>query len=333
MKIVFFYNLRRLDIESQAEYDSESTIRNILNALQTIEGARVASLDVTGAGPEDIAVFLRVTQPDVVFSTVAGSRGRMREAVLPLLLETMGIPYVGSDAHTMTVTADKHLTKVCASSIGAPTPGWELVTEPLTYMPRLPPVILKPNYEGSSKGIDVSNVHGYEGPRLTEHSAQLLRDYPEGLLVESYVPGFDVTVPILLDRPLGVCALEMVGVDNAVYSYDLKHKNPDAVRVIYPATPDFLTRGQEEQIMVWSQRFCDLFRIKDLGRIDFRVAWGGAERPGGKIFLLEVNALPALDPDVSLFHLAEKTLGLSYNDVFRSLVMAAINRGPRHTAL
>ncbi len=58
------------------------------------------------------------------------------------------------------------------------------------------PVIVKPNFEGSSKGITQDSV--VEDPlRLHEVVREALSRYPAGLLVEEFVAGRDLTVPFL----------------------------------------------------------------------------------------------------------------------------------------
>src|SRR6476646_1286001 len=61
------------------------------------------------------------------------------------------------------------------------------------------PVRVKPNYEGSSKGIgDDAVVRDVK--TLAEVLPRALRSYPNGVLVEEFVPGTDVTVPFLEGR-------------------------------------------------------------------------------------------------------------------------------------
>src|SRR6185503_11487498 len=104
---------------------------------------------------------LEAFQPDLIFNTAEGRRGRAREAFYPGLFEELGFPYTGSDAWVLTVTLDKHLTKLHLAQHGIDSPRGRLVmprdlagpaglTDPLGVVY---PAIVKPNYEGSSKGI------------------------------------------------------------------------------------------------------------------------------------------------------------------------------------
>src|SRR5207302_2296947 len=98
-------------------------------------------------------------RPDLVFNIAEGTGiGRCREARVPAVLEMLGIPYTGSDPLTLAVTLDKEAAKRFAADAGVPVPRGVLVdrsaTDAAPALARLPmPVILKPAYEGSSKGI------------------------------------------------------------------------------------------------------------------------------------------------------------------------------------
>src|SRR5207247_7477045 len=58
------------------------------------------------------------------------------------------------------------------------------------------PAIVKPNYEGSSKGIgDESVVRDWKSMRALVE--KLVKQYPVGVLIEEFIPGVDVTVPFI----------------------------------------------------------------------------------------------------------------------------------------
>src|SRR5690606_17812117 len=58
------------------------------------------------------------------------------------------------------------------------------------------PVILKPNFEGSSKGITQDSI-AEDDATLEARLRELLPKYPSGILVEEFIVGRDVTVPFL----------------------------------------------------------------------------------------------------------------------------------------
>src|SRR5207245_5348622 len=157
-KTTMSHNLRLIAIEENAEFDSAETVGAIADAL-TAAGHDVEKIEVSGPASH-LAARIEAYAPDLIFNTAEGRRGRAREAFYPALFEELGFPYTGSDAYVLTVTLDKWMTKLLLAQRGLDTPRARLVTpdeyrrlrEPGTLGLALP-VIVKPNYEGSSKGI------------------------------------------------------------------------------------------------------------------------------------------------------------------------------------
>ncbi|MGH7440959.1 MAG: D-alanine--D-alanine ligase family protein, partial [Polyangiaceae bacterium] len=160
MRIALTHNLRISSSEEEAEFDTRETIGAIAGALERA-GHRVEPFDVTG--PASLLVTrLEAFAPDIAFNLAEGHRGKTRRAFYPALFEELGIPSTGSDAYTLCVTLDKALTKKQLAGWGVPSPRGRFVTRATLKnggLDELPfPVIVKPNFEGSSKGIGQDNV-------------------------------------------------------------------------------------------------------------------------------------------------------------------------------
>src|SRR5262245_5034243 len=202
MKIAFTHNLRLTDAEEEAEFDTAETVDAIAQGLAT-SGHEVEKIEVSGPASH-LAARLEAFGPDLIFNTAEGKRGRAREAFYPALFEELGYPYTGSDAYTLTVTLDKWLTKLVLSAQGVESPRGRLCTaRDLSEISRgdgslgVPlPAIVKPNYEGSSKGISDESV-ARDGRQLRATVTRMLEAYPQGVLIEEFIPGLDVTVPFL----------------------------------------------------------------------------------------------------------------------------------------
>ena len=65
--------------------------------------------------------------PDLVFNTAEGTRGRFREAFYPALFDRLGMPFTGSDAYTCALTLDKQATKLVLAQHGVPVAADRLV--------------------------------------------------------------------------------------------------------------------------------------------------------------------------------------------------------------
>jgi D-alanine-D-alanine ligase len=353
MKVAFTHNLRLTDVretEKEAEYDSAETVSAIAAAIEAA-GHEVEKVEVSGPASA-LLERLEAIDPDIIFNTAEGDttiRGRMREAFYPALFEELGIPFTGSDAYTNAITLDKWLTKLLVQKANIDTPRAVLVT-PRNFDNILErgaglafPVIVKPNHEGSSKGIynaEVARLGGMLGSSVLKEPRELaaalksaLRQYPDGVLVEEYIEGIDVAMGFIegvghdggLLTPVEV-SMESNGDSRDkpfnIYDYRLKNIDPGKVQYRCPAN---LPRDVAARVRTISMEAIKTLGLRDVCRLDYRVT------PEGRIFLLEANALPALNASSSLFA-ATAQVGLTYNATIASILNTAALRTGLATA-
>ena len=333
MKVAFTYNLRRTDSEEEAEFDTAETVDAIADAVEAA-GHEVDKIEVSGPAAT-LLERLEASDPDIIFNTAEGRGGRMREAFYPALFEEIGVPYTGSDAYTMAVTLDKWLTKLVLLRHGIDTPRGRLINVDnlATIAEQGPglafPVIVKPNYEGSSKGIADDSVANDFKELMTLLKAAV-KAYPDGVLMEEYIEGVDISVGFVngvgLDDGL-LAPVEFMFERSGrhgftVYDYVKKNVEPNAVRMRCPAT---VPRDVAARLRAISHDAIKGLGLRDIARLDFRVA------DDGRIYLLEANALPALSRGSSIFA-ATAQLGLSYDNTIAAVLNAAALRANVATA-
>jgi D-alanine-D-alanine ligase len=326
MRIALTHNLRLTDSEEEAEFDSRETIDVLTSALERL-GHRVERIEVSGPASRT-AARLEAFAPDLIFNTAEGRRGRFREAFYPALFDELGFPYTGSDAWVLAVTLDKALTKLMLGEHGVISPRGQFIEE--IGQLRLDgwrwPVIVKPNFEGSSKGITQESVIE-ERSRLRAFVERQLARFPAGVLVEEFIPGKDLTVAFLektAPERAGVLTPVEYLIDEAelskrryrIYDYDLKSVHFDAVSVRCPAQfpGHVLERAQEMARKAYKALGC-----RDLGRIDFRVA------EDGQVYFIEINALPSLEPGAGIYASAALE-GLHTDGVLAKVIESAVAR-------
>ena len=333
MKIAFTHNLRLTDSEEEAEFDSSDTVDAIAAALGSA-GHEVEKIEVSGPASHLVS-RLEASDPDLIFNTAEGRRGRAREAFYPALFEELGFPYTGSDAYVLTLTLDKWLTKLVLATHGVDSPRGRLVTPGelarvvdsgigLSY-----PVIVKPNYEGSSKGIGDEAV-ARDGKALATLLRRSLEAYPVGVLVEEFIAGTDLTVGFIEGSGSGaggeidhgiLAPVEYVVDPSArsrynIYDYRLKNVDPSKVQTRCPAD---IPRDVAARLKVISRTVYRQLGIRDVGRVDFRLG------EDGRIYLLEVNALPSLEKGAGLFAAAAHA-GMSYEVAITDIVASSMLR-------
>jgi D-alanine-D-alanine ligase len=326
MRLALTHNLRLTDSEDEAEFDTRETIDALTAALERL-GHRVERVEVSGPASRT-AARLEAFAPDLIFNTAEGRRGRFREAFYPALFDELGFPYTGSDAWVLAVTLDKSLTKLMLGEHGVISPRGQFV-EDLSAL-KLDgwrwPVIVKPNFEGSSKGITQESVIEDRGKLRAFVEKQLAR-FPAGVLVEEYISGRDLTVAflekaaperggVLTPVEYVIAEAEMAKRRYAIYDYDLKSVHYDAVSVRCPANfPDHvLERAQDLARRAYKALGC-----RDLGRIDLRVA------EDGQVYFIEINALPSLEPGAGIYAAAALE-GLHTDGVLARVIESAVAR-------
>ena len=326
MRIALTHNLRLSDSEEEAEFDTEETVNSLATALERL-GHRVERMEVSGPASPLVA-RLEAYAPDLIFNTAEGRRGRFREAFYPALFDELGIPYTGSDAYVLAVTLDKQLTKLVLRDHGIRTPGWQFIEKASDLKPEELhfPVIVKPNFEGSSKGITQDSI-AENVDSLRAKVASALEKYPAGVLVEEYIVGRDLTVPFLemvdndYDGVLSpveyVIAPEFTkGRKYAIYDYELKTKYDKAVTTRAPAA---ITPEMSERIRKTARTIFQKLDCRDLGRLDFRLSDAGIP------YFLEINALPSLEPGASIYTAAALE-GLHFDAVLGAVIQSAGRR-------
>jgi D-alanine--D-alanine ligase len=336
MRIALTHNLKIMGSPDEAEFDSPETIDAVAGALER-SGHEVERIEVSGPASRVIA-RLEALGPDLIFNTAEGHKGKTREAFYPALFDELGIPFTGSDAYTLGITLDKVLTKRILSAYGVPTPRARLVTRSTLESGALDdmtfPVIVKPNFEGSSKGISGAFSVCEDAYELAEVVDRQLGRFEAGLIVERYVRGVDVACAFVdgvgpdgvLDPVEYVIDPQHAGLYN-VYDYQLKNVHPDHVTI----RPAELPQAVLERIQSLSRRIVRALDIKDLGRCEFRVTPAAGAR-GYEVFFLEVDALPTLEPNAGVF-LAARRRGVDFDGVVRAIVKSACKRRGLHALL
>ena len=324
MRVGLSYNVKpaavpdHLPEDAFEEFDSEATVGHIRDAIAAL-GHDVLLL---GAGP-GIIDRLRRGSPDIVFNIAEGEGGRCREAHVPALLELLGIPYVGSDPLTLCVTLDKPVAKRLVASGGFATPGFrtyrsaEEVRDPgLAF-----PVIVKPAFEGSSKGVRLASKAG-SLPEAREMVAFVTETYRQEAIVEEFVSGPEVTVGILgngTPRVAGIMEIAPKTVPPEEFVYSLEVKRDWENRVEYRVPPPFPaeTLAAIERCAVGIYR---LLGCRDFSRIDFRL-----DRSMTPQFI-ECNPLPGLSPGYGDLPIMADRMGTPYRALVAEILSHALSR-------
>ena len=304
--------------DADAEYEPESTVVALEAALQRLghEPVRLGSAHELLARMPSLGV-------DAAVNIAEGARGRNREAYAPILLEMAEIPFLGSDALTLSLSLDKAWTKDLAIAAGVPTPPYRVYAAAHEIDPAdLPPfpLFVKPRYEGTAKGITAENkVSTVQA--LRARVAWSINTYRQDALVEAFIEGGgEFTVAVVGNDPpealpalqraveattrIGLHALERRGVPPQAWEYLLEG-------TLDPALETLL---QADALSMYHKLEC-----KDFARVDFRVD------ADGQPWFLEINPLPTFAPD-GTFAVVAELLGRPYPAFLAEVLARGLQR-------
>jgi len=310
------FNLKRNGGDAEAEFDTPATIEALKNAIESY-GHTVILLEAN----TDLPRRLTNTTPDIVFNVAEGFQGRGREAQVPALLELLGIPYSGSDPTTMCSCLDKGLTKLILRGAGIDTPEWQVLETGREKLKSLRyPLIVKPNAEGTSKGISPASVV-HDEPSARAAARILIERYGQPAIVEEYIAGREFTVGLLGERPPRVLPpLEIVFLradETPVYSYADKQQWMRDMRWDCPAT---LTPSELERIERVARDAYVALGCRDVARIDLRMAQDGT------VYVIECNPLPGLAPEWSDFSTISKAASMDFRALVGEILAGCVTR-------
>ncbi len=314
---------RRAVEDTLEEYDSPETVVIITAALES-GGHQVVRL----GGGEQFLDNIRGEKVDIVFN-IAEGRGnyRSREAQVPSVLEMLDIPYTGSDPQCLSICLDKPVTKKLVAAEGVSTPGWLLIKDEsemdsVTWG-RIPfPVIIKPAYEGSSKGIRLASL-AHDVRQAEEEVSRILADYRQPVMIEGFVDGDEVTVGVIGNAPARVLGIMRVvpkkQTEHFVYSLEVKRDYINLVDYECPARlpQDVLAKLEHSSLKAFTALGC-----RDFTRVDYRIGRDGTP------YFIEINPLPGLGTYSDLVIMATM-LGWTHEGLIRAVLDAALTRYPQ----
>ena len=312
------YKFKKGDpLDANAEFDAPSTINVIADAISA-----------NGYNVKKIGNALNLLEKidnlgvDIVFNISEGLIGRNRESQVPILLEMAGVPFVGADALTLGLTLDKVMAKKIFIAEKIPTPKFFEVAsvDALINQDHCKfPLIVKPRFEGSSKGLS-ENSRVENIAELKKQVDFITKTYKQPALVEEFISGQEFTVAIVGNENPEVMPVVQIKIDGKLKLndkfYTFARITSDRLEYICPAkiSQELKKKLNELALKVYRSVEC-----RDFGRVDFRVD------NNGNPYVLEINPLPSLSTE-DVFMLIAKNIGITYEQKVGKILDAALKR-------
>ncbi len=216
---------------------------------------------------------------EAVFVALHGTFGE--DGGVQTVLEQMKIPYTGSRPESSNISFDKVLSREAFVSAGVPVPAGYVISPGAEIGdPGLPlPVVVKPPRQGSSVGVTIVKT-----TEKFKSAVEEARHYDSVVLVETFIPGREWTVPVVGDTVMPIVEITPK-LDGGWYSWNAKYKSGGTTAYSFPEDDESnaaiaaevrqLTLKAFKAVTAWS-----------VGRIDFRIT------PEGLPYVLELNSIP-----------------------------------------
>jgi D-alanine-D-alanine ligase len=260
----------------------------------------------------DLVTSQALKAADVVFIALHGGEGE--DGRIQAMLGLLGIPYTGSGVRASALCMDKAVSKIVFERHGIPTPAWACLEEDsagpdaarqaVSAVGGLP-VVTKPVDQGSTIGISIVRA-----PDELEGAIRLARRYSTRVILEDYIEGRELSVPIVGDEVFPVVEIRP---KQGFYDYERKYtKGMTLYECPAPIGDDISRRIQDDAMKAYKVLGCDGF-----GRVDVRLGEDG--RP----YFLEVNTIPGMT-ETSLVPMAAKARGISFPELIDRITSLAL---------
>ena len=264
---------------------------------------REAGYDVTSIDVQrDMGALITrlYPKPDVVFNALHGRYGE--DGCVQGLLDILNIPYTYSGLLASALAMDKPMAKRLFAGVGLPVAEHKIVRqdEVMAADPMPRPYVIKPLNEGSSVGVHIV-MEGDNEPMFAESG------WPFGdrVMVEKFIPGREVTVAVMGDRPLAVTE---IATSHGFYDYEAKYAAGGSSHTI----PADLPRDVYDLALEYAKRAYDCLGCRGVARADFRY-------DGETMFILELNTQPGMTP-TSLVPEQAEYVGISFRELCEWMV-------------
>jgi D-alanine-D-alanine ligase len=263
--------------------------------------------EMIDAGP-DLPGLLQAMKPSVALLALHGKYAE--DGTVQGLCEYLKIPYSGSGVMASALCMNKYYSKQVLRFHDLPTPAFEMFfaqsQSPEAFNPvRLKfPLVVKPSREGSTVGISI-----VQSQKDLPAALKLAAQFDKEILLEDFVPGMEITVPVLIDQAL--TPVEIVP-KQGFYDYKNKYTAGNTEYILPPRlSSPVLERCKDLALRAHQALQCRVY-----SRVDFRVS------PDGSPYILELNTLPGCTP-TSLFPKSAAHDGITFPQLIRTLVEKA----------
>ncbi|RZN64430.1 MAG: ATP-grasp domain-containing protein [Candidatus Methanoliparum thermophilum] len=246
----------------------------------------------------------------------------------PIIADKIRVSYTGSDSQVLRLCNKKDTVKRFLKDRGISVPAFKVFTKYNHCLDIEFSVIVKPVREHGSLGISGDSVV-FNPNDLAREVKKILNDFNEPAICEEYINEREISASIMGDgEKARVISLSEISFDISesfpkILPYDAKWSiESDYYEKTKPLCPANIEKKLKEDIEILALSVYRSIGIRDYGRIDFRVR-------DNKIFVIDVNPNPCINPKDSGFSRALRAADISFKEFVKTLLGFALERARR----
>ena len=240
------------------------------------------------------------------------------------ILEFADIPYTGSSVLGHAIAINKTYSSTTFKAANIPTPNFTSISniEDLENIDIPFPILVKPNDEGSSRGIHQDSLV-FDKDNLIKKVIEGLETYKPPIMLNEYIQGREFSVGIFGNGEdttvLPIQEIDLSNLpDNLLKFYSFEIKSYYKSHTVYHI-PAPLTEQEQRAIENAALKAFNSLMLKDYARVDVILK-------DGIPYILEINSLPGLMRKKSSLYRMAETIDLGYEGLVMGIVEAARKR-------
>lgn len=275
-------------------------------------------------------MLLKDSDINLVFNVAEGiNNNEQLKSQAAAILESLQIPFTGSNSLTTAFCQDKIKSKKLLSFHNIPMPAWDyafsvndVINKDLVY-----PLLVKPGNTDGSYGITNSSVV-VNKKELDKQIKRIIEDLDRPVVVEEYIDGDEYDVSIIGNSgddlrvlPLSKSVFKKMPKGSwHIYTREAKQPENSAYKKIILQSPVKNINPKLESLL--TEIALDVYQItkcRDYGRVGFRVD------KDGNPYVLEIDTNPPLNEHSDVVRAAKLT-GLNFGDLLEEIINLAVKR-------
>lgn len=253
---------------------------------------------------------LKIKDLDIDFAYIAlhGNFGENGE--IQSILETLNIPYSGTDVKSSALCMDKQLTKEIVKNANVRVidgislrKGEKINFNDINLGDK---IILKPNSGGSSIGIFFATNEEEFNKACSE-----IFKIDDEIIIEKVINGIEISVPIIGGKVFPTLLIEALM--GEYFDYVSKYEKGGAKEEVF-----YFPEKIQNEIDEFTHKVFYATKCKAFARVDYILS-------DDKVYFLEINTLPGMT-SASLLPKSTKSVGYSYSETLDLLIKESLNK-------